>query len=120
MLKGVCVGAGYFSRYQYKAWNRIPEVSIVALCNRSEAKGIIIANDFQIPAVYTSLSDMLDKEQPDFIDIITPPETHLEFCREAFRRKVACNCTKTFGSNFGRSRIDCAGSCKIRCKVNGT
>jgi predicted dehydrogenase len=31
---------------------------------------------------------MLDKEQPDFMDIITPPETHLEFCREAFKRKI--------------------------------
>jgi predicted dehydrogenase len=105
MLKGVCVGAGYFSRYQYKAWNRIPEVRIVALCNRSKAKGIVIANDFQIPAVYTSLSDMLDTEQPDFIDIITPPETHLEFCREAFRRKVDVIVQKPLAPTLGEAEL---------------
>lgn len=88
MLKGVCVGAGYFSRFQYKAWSRIPEVRIVALCNRSIEKGESLASEYQIPAVYTSLPDMLDAEKPDFVDIITPPETHLEFCREAFKRKV--------------------------------
>ena len=29
-LKGACVGAGYFSRFQYEAWARIPEVEIVS------------------------------------------------------------------------------------------
>ena len=105
MLKGVCVGAGYFSRFQYKAWSRIPEVRIVALCNRSKAKGIVIANDFQIPAVYTSLSNMLDTEQPDFIDIITPPETHLEFCREAFRRKVHVIVQKPLAPTLGEAEL---------------
>jgi D-apiose dehydrogenase len=88
MLKGVCVGAGYFSRFQYEAWNRIPEVKLVSLCNRDEAKGKAMADDFGIAAVYTSVAEMLDGAQPDFIDIITPPETHLEFCREAFKRKI--------------------------------
>jgi D-apiose dehydrogenase len=88
MLKGVCVGAGYFSRFQYEAWGRIPEVKIIALCNRDEAKGKAMADEFGIENVYTSVSSMLDAAQPDFIDIITPPETHVEFCREAFKRKI--------------------------------
>jgi predicted dehydrogenase len=88
MLKGVCVGAGYFSRFQYEAWSRIPGVTITAICNRSIEKAEKLALDFGFANVYTSVSDMLDKEQPDFIDIITAPETHLNFCREAFKRKI--------------------------------
>jgi len=88
MLKGVCVGAGYFSRFQYEAWSRIKEVKIVALCNRNESKGRIMADEFGIPEVYSSLPEMLEKVQPDFVDIITPPDTHLQFCREAFKRKI--------------------------------
>ena len=38
-LKGVCIGAGYFSKFQYEAWNRIPEVSIAAMCNRNASRG---------------------------------------------------------------------------------
>jgi hypothetical protein len=34
-LRGICLGAGYFSRFQYEAWARIPEVEIIALANRS-------------------------------------------------------------------------------------
>lgn len=88
MLKGVCVGAGYFSRFQYEAWSRIPEVRIVALCNRDEAKGKLMAAEFGIANVYTSVGKMLDEERPHFMDIITPPETHLEFCREAYKRGI--------------------------------
>lgn len=88
MLKGVCVGAGYFSRFQYEAWSRIPEVKIVALCNRDKAKGKVMADEFGIANMYTSVAEMLDREKPDFIDIITPPETHLEYCKEAYKRNV--------------------------------
>ncbi len=35
--RGVCIGAGYFSKFQYEAWNRIPEVEITAMCNRNTA-----------------------------------------------------------------------------------
>jgi len=88
MLKVVCVGAGYFSRFHYEAWSRIPEVKIVALCDSDEAKGKALADEFGIANIYSSVAKMLDKEQPDFIDIITPPQTHLELCREAIKRKI--------------------------------
>jgi D-apiose dehydrogenase len=88
MLKGVCVGAGYFSRFHYEAWSRIPEVKIVALCDRDVVKAKTLSDEFGIAKFYSSVAEMLDKEQPDFIDIITPPETHLEFCKEAFKRKI--------------------------------
>ena len=32
-LKGVGIGAGYFSRFQCEAWTRIPEVEISAIYN---------------------------------------------------------------------------------------
>ncbi|NJN33027.1 MAG: Gfo/Idh/MocA family oxidoreductase [Saprospiraceae bacterium] len=83
MLKGVCVGAGYFSRFQYEAWQRIPEVAITALCNRSLDKGRDLANEFNIPKAYTDFSEMLTTEKPDFLDIITPPETHFDYCKIA-------------------------------------
>jgi D-apiose dehydrogenase len=82
-LKGVCVGAGYFAKFQYEAWNRTPEVTIVALCNRSQEKGQQTADEFGVEKVYTDFKTMLEIEQPDFVDIITPPETHLEYCKIA-------------------------------------
>lgn len=88
MLKAVCVGAGYFSHFQYEAWSRIPEVKIMALCDFDNDKANEMAEKFRIPSVYNSVTEMLENEDPDFIDIITPPETHLQICSEAFKRKI--------------------------------
>jgi D-apiose dehydrogenase len=88
MLKGVCVGAGYFSRFQYEAWCRIPAVKITALCDTDVVKANEMAAAFSIPVVYTSFTQMFDEVQPDFVDIITPPETHLLICREAIKRGI--------------------------------
>ncbi len=95
-LNGVCVGAGYFSRFQYEAWNRIPEVEIVANCNRSVEKAEEYAKEFGIPSCYVfdDFDAMLDTEQPDFVDIITPPETHLDLCSVAADRGIDIICQK--------------------------
>ena len=87
-LRGVCVGAGYFSRFQYESWHRMPGVEITAMCNRSVERAQPLADEFGIPKVYTidDFGAMLDAEKPDFVDIITPPNTHLELCREAAAR----------------------------------
>ena len=95
-LRGVCVGAGYFSHYQYEAWARIPEVEIVALANRNRARADAVATKFGIPRTYgwDDLAGMFDRERPDFVDIITPPETHLEIVRLAAARGIAVICQK--------------------------
>lgn len=95
-LRGVCLGAGYFSRFQYEAWRRIPEVGIVALANRNVEKARETARQHGVPRAYgwDELAAMLDAEKPDFIDIITPPETHLEAVRLAAARGIVIICQK--------------------------
>lgn len=95
-LRGVCVGAGYFSRFQYDAWNRLSDVEIVANCNRSVDKAVAMATEFGIPQSYpvSEFAVMLEQERPDFVDIITPPETHLDLCQQATEAGVAIICQK--------------------------
>ena len=95
-LRGVVLGAGYFSRFQYEAWQRIPEVEIVALADRDVTKARTAAAQHGIPraCAWSDLVAMLDAEKPDFIDIITPPETHLEIVRLAAARGIAIICQK--------------------------
>ena len=104
-LKGVCVGAGYFSRFQYEAWARIPEVEIVANCNRNVGRAKELAAEFGIPQsyAYDRFEDMLCYETPDFVDIITPPETHLELCGIASERGVAIICQKPLAPTYAET-----------------
>jgi predicted dehydrogenase len=68
-LRGVCVGAGYFSRFQYEAWARLPAVEIVALANRSLDKAREAAALHRIPRAYagTDLTTMLATEKSDSV-----------------------------------------------------
>lgn len=105
-LKGVCLGAGYFSHFQYDAWNRIPEVEIVALANRNQQRARETAERHQVPKVYEwdQIELMLDTEKPDFIDIITPPETHLELVKLAASKGVAIICQKPLAPSLEESQ----------------
>ena len=46
---------------------------------------------------------MIDREQPDFVDVITPPETHAEICDHAASRGVAIVCQKPLAPSLEES-----------------
>lgn len=89
-------GTGYFSRFQYRAWVRIPEVTLVGVCNRTLAVAESVAAEFGIPAAFSDLGAMLDTTRPELLDIITPPQTHLDAIRAAAARGIDVICQKPF------------------------
>ncbi len=76
-LKGVLIGAGYFAGFQAEAWQRIAGVHIAAVADSFVAKAEPFAAQWQIPQVYADTEVMLRAERPDFVDIVTRPDTHL-------------------------------------------
>lgn len=119
-LKGVAIGAGYFSRFQYEAWTRIPEVEITALCNSKleRAKGIM--EPYGVKNHYTDYKEMIIKEKPDFVDIITPPETHFEMCKFAADHGVHIICQKPLAPTIEESRkiVDYVSKKNVRFVVH--
>lgn len=108
-MKGVGIGAGYFSRFHYEAWDRIPEVEIAAVCDLFEGRG-----------QYTDWRQMIDAEKPDFVDIITPPPTHEEMCRYAADRGINVICQKPLAPDFETSEriVEHARAAGIRFMVH--
>ena len=119
-LKGVCIGAGYFSHYQYEAWQRIPEVEIVAFSNRDPVKAAEITKKFGLTKLYPDYRVMLDAEQPDFVDVITPPPSHAAICAEAARRGIHIICQKPLAPSFEEARaiVDHARQAGVRFMVH--
>jgi predicted dehydrogenase len=102
-IKLVCAGAGYFAQFHLEAWTRIPEIHFAALCEKDEAKGRAAQKKYKIPALYTDFEEMLDREKPDVVDIITPPATHLHLCRIAAERGVHIICQKPLAPTFAEA-----------------
>ena len=102
-FKGVGIGAGYFSGFQYEGWQRIPEVHISAMCNRDKNKAAPIMKQYGIDHHYTDWKDMLLQEKPDFVDIITPPDTHLEMCRFAADQGIHIICQKPLAPTYQKA-----------------
>jgi predicted dehydrogenase len=118
--KGVSIGAGYFSQYHLDAWKRIPDVHLTALCDLDPKAAEKRKNEFGIKSAYTDYREMIDSEKPDFIDIITPPATHLDICRYASRKGIHILCQKPLAPNYQECQtiVDEVHTANVRFMVN--
>lgn len=104
-IKIAGIGSGYFAGFQYRAWSkRIPETVVVAMCNRNMEIARPILGEFRIPKHYTNYLEMLDEEKPDVVDIITPPDTHLEMCKAAADRGIDIICQKPLAPTLNEAQ----------------
>jgi predicted dehydrogenase len=119
-LRGVAVGAGYFSRFHYDAWGRVSGAVLEALCDTSRERAEDAARQFGIGRVYTDVAAMLETERPDFIDVITPPATHGPICRLAGEHGVHVLCQKPLAPTFedATALVDAADRAGIRLMVH--
>jgi predicted dehydrogenase len=119
-MRGVTVGCGYFSRFQHEAWSRIPEVEIVAVCDLVEDKARAVQNQFGIANRYTDWMQLIEREEPDFIDIITPPPTHEEMCAFAASRGIHTICQKPLAPTLEEAAriVETAEAAGVRLMVH--
>lgn len=119
-LKAVAIGAGYFSQYHYEAWQRMPEVHVTALCNHHLERAAPLMNKYGVERHYTDYREMIEVEEPDFVDIITPPESHLEITRFAAERGIHVFCQKPLAPTLAESReiVELTDRAGIRFMVN--
>ncbi|MEO8560086.1 MAG: Gfo/Idh/MocA family oxidoreductase [Rhodospirillales bacterium] len=97
------IGAGYFSRFHYRAWRRLEEIEIVAICDRSLDQAERCARDLGVAAVFDDPVTMLQTVKPDIVDIITPPEAHLRLIELAAAHRVNVICQKPFCRDLGEA-----------------
>jgi predicted dehydrogenase len=59
---------------------------------------------YSIPRHYKDYREMLEKEKPDFVDIITPPPAHLEMCKNATDLGIHIICQKPLAPTFQQAQ----------------
>ncbi len=93
-------GCGYFSQFHQDAWSRMDDVTVVGIADRDPAKRAAAASRFAQARAYDDIATMLDKTRPQLLDIVTPPETHLEIVRLATARNIPMICQKPLAPSF--------------------
>ncbi len=93
-LRGLVIGAGYFSQFHFDAWNRFSDVEIVGVCDLDPEKARAAAERWAISNWYTEPQQAIEHLRPDFVDIVTRPDTHLELVSMAAHRGCAIICQK--------------------------
>jgi predicted dehydrogenase len=97
-LKGGIVGCGFFGQIQLEAWRGMPEVDIIAACDLHLERAREAA-----PRAYSSAEQMFDREQLDFVDIATRPNSHLPLVRLAVSHKIPTICQKPMAPNWAEA-----------------
>ncbi len=94
-LRGAILGCGMIAEFHLRAWLRIPEVEIVALCDPDQSRAKQRQSEFVPTArLYSDLDSLLKAELLDFVDILTPPWMHREHCLRASQTKAHIICQK--------------------------
>lgn len=113
-LRGLCLGAGYFSQFHLDAWRRIPEVEIVAVCDTDAEKARSQAAAFSVPSTFNDAARAIAELELDFVDIITRPDTHQPLVELAAARGLAIICQKPLAPDFAAARAIVAAADKAR------
>jgi predicted dehydrogenase len=119
-IRVACIGAGYFARFHLEAWRRIPEVEVVAVCDKDLVKAQELASAFQIKNTYDNANTLCEKEVFEVIDIITPPDTHLELCERFSRQGKHIICQKPLAPTpeEARAMVKLTGEAGVRFMVH--
>jgi len=99
-LKGVMIGAGYFAQFHAEGWSRTSGAVIAAVADAMPGRAREFAAKWGIPSADLDAAEMLDREKPDFVDIVTRPEAHLPLTELAASKGIHVICQKPMAPDW--------------------
>jgi len=119
-LRFAILGTGFWARFQLAAWRELPGARCIALYNRTPGKAEKLAAEFGVPAVYDDAEKLIQKEKPDFLDVITDVETHSRFVQLAAANKTPVICQKPLAPSVAEAEkmISACASAEVPLSVH--
>ena len=84
-LRVALVGCGKVADQHVQAIHRIPDCSIVALCDRELLMAKQLGERFGISECFSDLTEMLRASTPNVVHITTPPQSHFSLARQCLQ-----------------------------------
>jgi predicted dehydrogenase len=95
------IGAGFWARFQLPAWKELSGVRCAAVCDRDLDRAQRLAADNGVSAVYADASQMLERERPDFVDIVTSIGSHVPLVKLVADHGIPVICQKPLAVTLG-------------------
>jgi predicted dehydrogenase len=99
-LKGVMIGAGYFAQFHAEGWSRTSGAAIAAVADATPGRAGEFAAKWNMARADVDVAEMLDREKPDFVDIVTRPEAHLPLTELAASKGIHVICQKPMAPSW--------------------
>jgi predicted dehydrogenase len=114
-LRFAILGTGFWARYQLAAWREVNGATCVALYNRTRARAPALGEEFGIDAIDDDPGELLRRERPAFVDIITDVTAHAPLRKLAAGHGVAVICQKPMATSLGEaeSMTRCCASRRV-------
>ena len=77
------IGAGNITRRHLEVVNAIKGISAVGITSRTKKKSDVIASEFNIGSVYTELTDLVEKSNPDALMVLVSAEEIYSVAKKA-------------------------------------
>ncbi len=119
MLKGITVGCGFFGNIHLEGWDRVENAKIVATVDQDEEKAKESASRFGL-AAYADLMQAIEERSPDFVDVATRPDSHLEIVEAAAAQGCHVLCQKPVAPTWDES-VQIVETCQrhgVRLMIN--
>jgi predicted dehydrogenase len=94
------VGCGFQGRLHLECLARIPDASVVAVCDRDSDRLAAAARDFGIPRAFGHHRELLEHQPVDLLTICTMPDTHRQIAVDALDEGAAVLCEKPMAADL--------------------
>jgi len=88
MYKSAILGCRGRARRHADAYRFVKKGKVIAACDMDESLLDPFAADYDLPAKYTDLDEMLDREKPDLLHIVTKPNLRVPLLTMAHEHQV--------------------------------
>ena len=105
-LRFAVLGAGFWAGFQVPAWFEVGGVELVAVYNRTVARGQAFGRRHGVARVYGDPEELFRCESLDFVDIITEAPAHESLVLLAAQHRVPVICQKPMAPDY-------AAACRI-------
>ena len=94
------MGQAILPNFTAEGWSRTAGAAIVAVADATPGRASEFAAKWNIPRADVDAAEMLDREKPDFVDIVTRPEAHLSLTELAAAKGIHVICQKPMAPSW--------------------